>query len=38
MKKLYEQVRNHIEKINTACKARANKHMKKVEFNPGDLV
>jgi len=38
MKKLDEQVRNHIEKTNTASKARANKPRKKMEFILGDLV
>ena len=38
MKRLHEQIRNHIEKTNAAYKARANKHRKKLEFYPGDLV
>jgi len=37
-KKLHEQVRNHIEKANVAYKVRANKHRKKMEFNPRDLT
>jgi len=38
MKKLHEQVKNHIEKTNVAYKARANKHRKKMKFSPRDLV
>ena len=38
MNKLHEQVKNHIEKTNTAYNARVNKHRKKTEFNLGDLV
>jgi len=38
MKKLHEQVRNHIENTNAASKARANKHRKEMEFSPRDLV
>jgi len=33
MKRLHEQVRNHIEKTNAAYKAQANKHRKKMEFS-----
>jgi len=38
IKKLYEQIKNQIEKTNEAYKARANKHRKQLEFKPGDLV
>ena len=38
MKKLYEQVRNNIEKTKADYKVRVNKHRKKIRFNPGDLV
>jgi len=38
MRKLHDQIRNQIEKTNEAYKARANKHRKQLEFQPGDLV
>ena len=38
IKNLHEQVGNRIGKANTAYKARVNKHKKKMEFNPRDLV
>jgi len=38
MRKLHNQIRNQIEKTNEAYKARANKHSKHLEFQPGDLV
>jgi len=38
MKRLYEQIRAHIEKLNEAYKARANQDRKGMEFKPGDLV
>lgn len=38
MKKLHEQIRVHIEKVNEAYKIKANQHRKGVEFQPGDLV
>lgn len=38
MKKLHEQVRTQIEKVNELYKQRANKNRKKVVFHPGDLV
>jgi len=38
MKKLYEQIRAHIKKINKAYKAKDNKNRKGVEYHHGDLV
>ena len=38
MKRLYEQIRNRINKTNAAYKTRVNKHRKKLEFNPGNPV
>jgi len=38
MKKLYEQVRLHIEKKTTKYVKQANKRQKMVRFEPGDLV
>ena len=38
MKKLYKQIRDHIEKASTTYKAQANKHRKQLKFKPGDLV
>jgi len=38
MRKLHDQIRNQIEKTNEAYKARANKHRRQSEFQPGDLV
>ena len=38
MKKLLEQIRAQIEKDNTSCKARADKHRKPMVFYTGDLV
>ena len=38
MKKLLEQIKAHIEKINQAYKVRANKNRKGIEYQPGDLV
>jgi len=31
-------VRNHIDNANAACKGMANKHRKKMEFSPRDLL
>ena len=38
MKMLYEQIKAHIEKINKAYKARANKNSKGIEYQPSVLV
>ena len=38
MKKLYEQVRAQIKKVNEQYKARANKNHTYLEFQLGDLV
>jgi len=38
MKRLHEQIRAHIKKINEAYKAKANQNRKGMEFQPGDLV
>ena len=38
MKKLHEQIRVHIEKVNEACKIKANKNRKGMEYQPDDLV
>jgi len=38
MKRTHEYVRGHIEKANAAYKARANKHLKYLDFKPRDLV
>jgi len=38
MKKLHEQIRAHIEKVNEAYKIKANKNRKGMEYQPGDLV
>jgi len=38
MRRLHDQIKNQIEKTNEAYKARANKHRKPLEFQPGDLV
>jgi len=38
MKRLYEQIRAHIEKVNKAYKTKANQNRKGMEFQPGDLV
>jgi len=38
MKKLHEQIRAHIKKVNEAYKIKANKNRKIVEYQPGDLI
>jgi len=38
MKRLHEQIRAHIEKVNEAYKAKANQNRKGMEVPPGDLV
>ena len=38
MKKLHEQVRSQIKKVNEQYKAKANKNCVHIEFQPGDLV
>ena len=38
MKKLHEQIKAHIEKVNEACKMQANKNRKGIDYQPGDLV
>jgi len=38
MKKLHEQVRAQIEKVNEQYKTKANKNQTHLEFKPGDLV
>jgi len=38
MKKLYEQIRVHIETVNEAYKIKANKNRKGMEYQPGDLI
>jgi len=38
MKKHHDQIRSQIEKTNEVYKAKANKHRKQFEFQPGDLV
>ena len=38
MKKLHEQIRAHIEKVNEAYKIKANKNKRGIEYQPGDLV
>ena len=36
MKKLHQQIRERMKKVNDMYKARANKGRKSVEFKPGD--
>ena len=38
MKRLHEQIRAHIKKVNLACKLKASKNRKEVEYKLGDLV
>ena len=38
IKKVHELVRSKIEKSNEAYQAQVNKHMRKITFQPGDLV
>ncbi|GAV81367.1 hypothetical protein CFOL_v3_24824 [Cephalotus follicularis] len=38
MKRLHEQIRAKIEKSNEVYRRKANKHRRKAEFQPGDLV
>jgi len=38
MKKLHEQIRAHIKKVNESYKVKANKNKKGVEYQPVDLV
>ena len=38
MKRLYEKIRAHIEKVNEAYKAKANQNRKGMEFQLGHLV
>ena len=38
MKRLHEQIRTHIEKVNEAYKVKANQNRKGMEFQHGDLV
>ena len=38
MKKLHEQIRAHIEKVNEAYKVKTNKNRKSAKYQPGDLV
>ena len=38
MKKLHEQIRAYIEKVNKADKGQANKNKREVEYQPGDLI
>jgi len=38
MKKLYEHIRAHTEKVNEAYKVKANKNRNDVEYQPGDLL
>jgi len=38
IQKIHELVRSRIEKTNAPYRAQANKHKKKVLFQPGDLV
>ena len=38
MKRLHEQIRAYIEKVNEAYKVKANKNRREVEYQLGDLV
>ena len=38
IQKLHELVKARIKKINASYEAQANKHMRKIVFQPGDLV
>jgi len=38
IKKLHKHIRVHIEKVNEACKIKANKNRKGMEYQPDDLV